>query len=148
MEESKQLLDSIERLNSNLERLISILEKKSGIAHTPFDGLYHEAETLRNTKLQNVSKLRNKVRTKSEIEIQGAVPFVVKCLLQNKTYMETAELARQAGFQFSNQSVARFYQNIAVSKIEGGRIYVVLKCGDTYEIDTEHFEIVATTGKI
>ena len=148
MKDSQLLIESITLLNSTLERLISKIESLSGDAPSAVEGVYHEADALRKANLQSTEKLRNRVRNKSEIEIQGAVPFVVKCLMQNMTYVKTAEYARQAGYKFSNQSVARFYQNIAVSKVEGNRIYVVLKCGDTYEIDANTYEIVSMTGKI
>lgn len=148
MKESQLLLEAVNRLNSNLERVISKIEQLSGEAPSSVEGVYHVADDLRKAKLQSIEKLRNRVRNKSEIEIQGAVPLVVNCLMQNMTYVKTAEIARKAGYQFSNQSVARFYQNIAVSKVEGSRIYIVLKCGDTYEIDADTCEVISTTGKI
>lgn len=148
MKESQRFIDSIDRLNNNLERFISRLESFNKIQTTALDEVYLEAEALREAKTKNSAKIRSKVRIKSEIEIQGAVPFVVKCLMDNMTYEKTAESAQQSGFKFSLHTVSRFYRSIALSKVEGGKIYIVLKSGDTFVLDADTFEVLSTTGKI
>ena len=147
MKESQQLFECIDRLNKNLERLISRLEALTEIPRTALDEAYIEAETLRKAKAENTTKVRNKIRVKSEIEAQGAVPFVVKCFTENMTYEKTAESAKQAGFQFSRQTVSRFYRSISSSKVENGKIYMVLKNGDTYVINADTFEVISMAGK-
>lgn len=148
MKESQRLIESIDRLNGNIERLNSRLESLAKNSTTALDEIYLEAEALRDAKSKNTARIRNKVRIKSEIEIQGAIPFVVKRLMENMTYERIAEAAQKEGYQFSHQSVSRFYRSIAISKVEGGKIYVVLKSGDTYVIDADTFEVISTTGKI
>lgn len=141
------LVDQIEQLESTLDRLNRHLDDLAIQPNGVRGDIFMEGARRRKEIQERPVHCRNKVRNLSSIETQNAVPFVIKCLMEGMTYIQIADRAKQAGYQFSNNSVARFYQNIVVSKVEDGRIYVVLKCGDTYVIDADTFEVISMTGK-
>lgn len=139
-ERMAQLESTVDRLNRHLDDLAI---QPNGVRAD----IFMEGARRRKEIQERPTNCRNKVRNLSSIETQNAVPFVMKCLMEGMTYLRVADCAKQAGYQFSHQSVARFYQNIVVSKVENGRIYVVLKSGDTYVMDAETFEVISMTGK-
>lgn len=143
MKDIQRLIDSIDQLNANIIYLIERIENPS----STIGEIQSKAEKLRYEKKHDSTKQRTKERTRSNIEIQGAVPFVVKRLLSGMTNEAIALEASSQGYEFSRSSVGRFYANIEMQKTENGCIYVVMKSGNTYILDENSFEMISATGK-